>query len=193
MVPALFLMVCTQAFYAIDFFAPMSPSCLEHYYHKATNTTPGCMTWWGKVRYVPNVDSDFYSPFPTTFGRKLLELFIYPSPQQAWFCIYLFVYSQVMAFNFSNWHSKNGEDGSSQTMCCGKTNLSILKKPFSMLAKAVCCMCVCFLPSSSPGEFSKAIRKVFLGAIKLPLVPGFCLSLIEIVLRWNFYRKVTRK
>ena len=186
MVPALFLMVCTQAFYAIDFFAPMSPSCLEHYYHKATNTTPGCMTWWGKVRYDPNVHSDFYSPFPTTFGRKLLELFIYPSPQQAWFCIYLFVYSQVMAFNFSNWHSKNGEDGSSQTMCCGKTNLSILKKPFSMLAKAVCCMCVCFLPSSSPGEFSKAIRKVFLGAIKLPLVPGFCLSLIEIVLRWYF-------
>ena len=91
-----------------------------------------------------------------------------------------------MAFNFSNWHSKNGENGSSQTMCCGKTNFSILKKPFSILAKALCCMCVCFLPSASPGEFSKAIRKIFLGSMKLPLVPGFCLSLIEIVLRWNF-------
>ena len=179
-------MVYTQVFYVIDFFAPMSPPCLEHYHHKATNTTPGCLTWWGQVRYVPNVHSDFYSPFPTTFGRKLLGLFIYPSPQQAWFCIYLFVYSQVMAFNFSNWHSKNGENGSSQTMCCGKTNFSILKKPFSILAKALCCMCVCFLPSASPGEFSKASRKIFLGSMKLPLVPGFCLSLIEIVLRWNF-------
>ena len=171
-------MVCTQSFYAIDFFAPMSPSCLEHYNHKATNVTPGCLTWWGQVISM--------SPFPTTFGWKLLGLFIYPSPQQAWFCIYLFVYSQVMAFNFSNWHSKHGNNGSDHTMCCGKTNCSILERPFSILAKVLCCMCVCFLPSSTPGEFSNAIRKVFLGSMKLVLVPGSFLALVELLLRWNF-------
>ena len=180
LVPALFLMVCTNPFYAVQFFAPMSSSCLEHYYHNATNKTADCLTWGGQVK------SDSF--FPTSFGRKLLGRFLHPDDfnySQAWFCVYLFVYSQIMAFNFSNWHSKNGVDGFNSPMCCGKTNLDILKKPFSRLAKSLCCMCVFFLPSSNPGEFSKAIQTMFLGSFKLMLVPGAFLAFIEILLRWT--------
>ena len=137
-------MVCTQAFYAIQYFAPMSPDCLAHYNHNATNSTPACLTWWGAVRNS--------SDFSTSFEWTLISQYIYPSPNQAWFCIYLFVYSQILAFSFTNWHSKHGDAGAEHPTCCGNDNCTLLKKPFSLVARLVCCMNICFMSSTNPGE-----------------------------------------
>ena len=159
----------------------MNSGCLAHYNHNATNTTPSCLTWWGSVSNS--------SDFSTTFGWKLVSLYFYPSPQQAWFCIYLFVYSQIMAFNFSNWHPKHGDDGPDHPTCCGKEYggiCGILKKPFSIMARVLCCMCICFLPARNPGEFTKTITKLLMGPIKLACVPSLILALVELLLRWHF-------
>ena len=130
LVPTLFIMVFTQAAFSLVYFAPMDSTCLAHYHHNATKWTPSCLTWWGTVG---NTNESSWS-------RKLVELYVYPSPQQGWFCLYLFVYSHLLAFNFSNWHSKHGDNGLANPTCCGEDNCSILRKPFSLAARLLCCM-----------------------------------------------------
>ena len=171
-------MAFTQAFYAFQFYAPMSSDCLAHYNHNATNTTSPCLSWWGSVSNS--------SQFATSFEWTLLGQYIYPSPSQAWFCIYLFVYSQIMAFSFSNWHTKHGDDGPDQPMCCGNSDCGLLKKPFSLAAKVLCCMCICFMPSTNPIQFTTTTKKILMSPLRLFFIPGAYLSLVELSLRWNF-------
>ena len=118
LVPALFLMCFTGAIFSMSYFSPMSSkyymftqyiNCLSHYHHNATNSTPDCLTWWGEINNSSN--------FPTSFVQKLVEMYRLPSPSQAWFCLYLFLYSQILAFNFCNWHFKQGNDGPEQPTC----------------------------------------------------------------------------
>ena len=174
-------MAVTQAFYAFRFYAPLSQDCLSHYYNNATNNTSPCLAWWGAIR-----NSENSSYFPTSFELTLLEHYYYPSPQQAWFCIYLYVYSQLMAFSFSNWHTKYGDDGPEQPMCCGNSDCSLLRKPFSLAAKLLCCMWICFMPTSNPGEFTATTKKLLMSPMRLFVIPGGYLSLVELSLRWNF-------
>ena len=176
LVPTLFLMVCTQGMYSLMYFAPMDPACLAHYNNNATNSTPSCLTWWGSVG----------NGNQTSFASKLIGWFTYPSPQQAWFCLYLFVYSQLYAFNFSNWHPKYGDNGPENPTCCGQDNCSILRKPFSLAARLLCCMNVCFQRATNTMEFSNAIKKLLMGSVKLACLPGGLLALIELLLRWAF-------
>ena len=178
LVPTLFLMYFTQAIFSLSYFAPMNSACLSHYHHNTTNSTPDCLTWWGEIKNSSN--------FPTSFVQKLVEMYRFPSPSQAWFCLYLFLYSQILAFNFYNWHSKHGDEGSEQPTCCGQQNCSILKKPFSLFARILCCMNVCFIPSTNPGEFNKAIQKLLMGPIKLMLIPSILIALIELLFRGVF-------
>ena len=162
LVPTLFVMGFTQAAYSLMYFVPMDSTCLAHYYHKAANSTPSCLTWWGSV-------GDISQP---SYGRKLIELWIYPSPHQAWFCLYLFVYSQLLAFNFSNWHSKYGDNGPENPTCCGQDNCNIFQKPFSLAARLLCCMNVCFMRSTNPAEFLSVTKQLLMGSIKLACLPG---------------------
>ena len=174
-------MAVTQASYAFRFYAPLSPDCLTNYNHNATNETSYCLAWWGSIRNG--------SYFATSFEMTLLEHYFYPSPQQAWFCIYLYVYSQLLAFSFSNWHTKHGDDGPDQPTCCGRSNggcLSLLKKPFSLVTQILCCMCICFMPSSNPRQFTDAIKKLLLGSIRILAIPGTYLTVVELSLRWTF-------
>ena len=101
--PTVFLMHFTQAIFSLSYFAPMNAACLSHYHHNATNSTPDCLTWGGKIKNSSN--------FPTSYVQKLIEIYRHPSPSQAWFCLYLFLYSQIFAFHFCKWHSKHGDDG----------------------------------------------------------------------------------
>lgn len=171
----------TQAFYAFRFYVPLSPECLAHYNHNATNTTAPCLAWWGSISNTTN--------FPTSFEWTLLEKYFYPSPQQAWFCIYLFVYSQLLAFSFANWHTKHGDDGPEQPTCCGRTYgglCGFLKKPFSLISQVLCCMCICFMPSSNPRQFTDTTKKLLMGPIRLFAIPGTYLTVVELSLRWTF-------
>ena len=172
-------MAFTQAVFALAYFAPMDSVCLAHYHHNVTNSTPACLTWWGTVTNA--TDFSTYTHYPSLFS-----LYTYPSPQQAWFCIYLFVYSQLLAFSFYNWHSKHGDSGPENPMCCGKEDCNLLKKPFSLAARLLCCMNICCLPATNSGEFYTSTKKLLMGPIKLACIPGFFLSLVELLLRWNF-------
>ena len=153
------------------YFAPMSSACLSHYHHNATKSTPKCLTWEGRDN------------FPTSFIQKLVGIYRLPLPAQAWFCLYLFLYSKILAFNFNKWHSKHGDEGPEQATFCGQQNSSVLKKPFSNFARILCCMNVCFIPSTNHGEFNKSIQKLLMGPIKLMLIPSILIALIELRFR----------
>ena len=173
-------MACAQAIYSIAYFAPLDAACLQHYHNNATNTTPPCLSHWSDMGMIGTANK-------TSYIAYLVKPFVYPSPQQAWFCVYLFVYSQILAFSFSNWHPRFGANGPEAPSCCGSETCLVSKKPFSLFSKVICCMGVCcFLPATNSSEFLQANQRILMSPLKLALVPSICLTLIELSLRWAF-------
>ena len=107
-----------------------------------------------------------------SFWRTFIGIYMTPVFNQAWFCIYLFCYSQLLTFSFWNWHTNQGDDGPEQPSCCGNDIFGLLKKPFSVLTKILCCMCICLMPVTSPKQFISTIEKLLMHPIRLFLVPG---------------------
>ena len=122
LVPTLFIMVVTQGFYAFLYFAPKNNNCLAFNDSNATHGMTSCSLQNG---------SDIHNGTGDSFERTLLNKYLRPRSHQAWFCIYLFVYSQLMASFFSNWHTKHKEASSQDPTCCGKNCFEPMKKRFS--------------------------------------------------------------
>jgi hypothetical protein len=175
LVPALFLACCTKVVFLVSYFAPTKFDCAESYAENKTNSTGSCLQFLHKA-----------TGLNTPYVWKFVARGITPVFAQAWFNLYLFLYSQLLAFNFSNWHSKHGDDGPAQPTCCGKETCNLLLKPFSLFARLLCCMNICCLASTSPGEFTAAIKKLLMGPIKLSCIPGFLLAVINLLLTYTF-------
>ena len=179
LVPALFLACCTKVVFLVSYFAPTKFECMESHVENKTNSTGFCLqfvsTAWEKG-----------TGLTTPYVWNLVVFFISPFSHQAWFNLYLFLYAQILAFNFSNWHAKHGDDGPTKPTCCGKENCNLLTKPFSLFARVLCCMNICFMSSTNPGEFTSATKKLLMGPIKLACVPSIYLVLVELSLRWIF-------
>ena len=175
LVPAIFLSICNPVFFAMTYFAPLNSACTEYFYQNATRNTPQCLTWWGTLHHGPDR--------PTSFMDMLI--FYYRSIghygfAQAWFCIYLFAYSQVLAFNFDKWHSKHDDIVSEQVSCCGRQS-----NPFSKKIRIFYSWEIRGLTATTPKCFAKAIDRLLMDPIKLTCKPAVVISLIEITLR-NF-------
>ena len=152
---------------------------MESHVENKTNSTGFCLqfvsTAWEKG-----------TGLTTPYVWNLVVFFISPFSHQAWFNLYLFLYAQILAFNFSNWHAKHGDDGPTKPTCCGKENCNLLTKPFSLFARLLCCMNICCLASTSPGEFTEAIKTLLMGPIKLACIPGILLAVINLLLSYTF-------
>ena len=112
LVPSIFLSICNPVFFAMTYFAPLNSACTEYFYQNATNKTPPCLTLWGILQHLPEKPFIPFTDRRTSFMDMLI--FYYRNIgslgfAQAWFCIYLFAYSQILAFHFNKWHSKHGD------------------------------------------------------------------------------------
>ena len=170
-------MTCTRGFYAMQFFAPMNSDCLAHYHKYANNATDKCLTWWGSV----SISNDF----ATSFGWRLLETYLNPSPHQAWFCIYLFVYSQLMASMFSNYCDILKGSGyetayGSKNREYNLTKKILIKIPFSS---------IWVMPVMNSKKFFDTTKNLIMDPIRLLVIPGMFLFLCEFLLRWKFPSK----
>ena len=179
-VPTLFVFICALPF-AIEYFAPMNSACLQHFYGNATNSTPPCRTWLGIFERMKNLPEPLtnHSSLPISFLDLVIQRYRFPFPAQAWFCMYLFIYSKIFAFSFNNWHSKHGDEGPDQVTCCRRQ-----MKPFSLTTRIFCCLTNCGISAMSPKEFSQSINGLLMHPVKLACIPAILISITEIALRY---------
>ena len=168
----------------MTYFAPLNSACTEYFYQNATNKTPPCLTLWGTLQHLPDNPFTLFTDRRTSFMDMLI--FYYRNIgslgfAQAMFCIYLFAYSQILAFHFNKWHSKQGYDTvSEQIRCCGHP-----LKYFPWIIRMLHCRKICGLTATTPEGFSKVIVRWLMDPIKLACKPALLISLTEITLR-NF-------
>ena len=179
-VPSLLVMVCALPF-AIAYFAPMNSACLQRFYGNATNSTPPCRSWPGLDELLEKLPEPIrdHITMPTSFLDMVIQGYRFPNPWQAWFCIYLYLYSKIFAFSFNNWHSKHGDDGPEQASCCRRQ-----MKPFSFTTRIFCCLSICGLPATTPQEFSQSINRLLMHPIKLACIPAILISVTEFAFRY---------
>ena len=181
LVPSILLSICNPVFFAMTYFAPLNSACTEYFYQNATNNTPPCLTWCGTLQHLPDNPFTSFTDRPTSFMDMLIFYYRtigYLGFAQAWFCIYLFAYSQVLAFHFNKWNSKHDDTVPEQIRCCGHQ-----LKSFPWKIRMLCCWKIFGLTATTSEGFSKEMVRLLMDPIKLACKPALLISLTEITLR----------
>jgi hypothetical protein len=171
LVPTLFVSVVTQIPLSLDYFAPLNPAC-QHYYN-GTNSTDNCNLF---KRFTKN--DTFLDHLRGFYNTDLI------SAHQAWFLLYLFIYSQIFTHPFRAWHPNHNTADEYYLSCCGYNTCCCSKKPFNCLTRCFCCLRFLWKTSTTPQEFVAAVEWFLGGAFKLCILPSILIGLLEII---NFF------
>ena len=116
----------------------------------------------------------------------------YKSPQvhQAWFLLYLFIFTQVFTFWFRTFHPAHNTAETTTLSFCGSTACCCTVKPFSGLTQYFCCLNFLLKPALTPDEFVSAVKWYLGGPIRLALIPGIVIGVVETghLLHGGFFR-----
>merc|ERR1719187_1808371 len=125
--------------------------------------------------------------FPTYLSS--LQRWFYASfmSHQAWTLIYIFIFSQMFTYWFRVFHPNHNKPGDSDLSYCGSTRCCCSKKPFNRLTKVFCCLNFGFKPASTPEEFVSAVRWFLGGPIRLAILPGLLIGIVEMIEEGFFY------
>ena len=168
----------TKGLFAFQFLAPMDSDCWELYHKNKAVTTKRCLSWWGSV-----FNSNHYVG---SFGLRVLEDLLRPHPHQAWFCIYLFVYSQIMAKSFSDFQKSLSYEEVEEGICIGNDGPSQTNKISIEFDKISSLSAISNITSLNFRKFLDTKKSLIVGALGFSIIPGIFLALIELLLRWKF-------
>ena len=168
----------TKGLYAFQFLAPMDSDCWELYHNNKAATTKICLSWWGSASNLNH--------YVGSFGLRVLETLLRPHPHQAWFCIYLFVYSQIMAKSFSDFQKSPSDEEVEKSICIGNDGPSQAKK-ISIEYDAINYFSVkSNITSLNFRKFLHVTKSLLVGPLGFSIIPGIFLASIELLLRWKF-------
>ena len=102
-----------------------------------------------------------------------------PHFQQSWFLLYLFLYAQVFTFWIRTFHPAHNTAETTTLSFCGFTSCCCTVKPFSCLTRYFCCLNFILKPALTPGEFVFAVKWYLGGPIRLALIPGIVIGVVE--------------
>lgn len=172
-VPTLFLMTVTILFHGFEYLAPFPPGCFD----SSTNASNSSNA---SIPYCPIYPS-VTRGFNLTLVEYMLALYTVPFPYQAWLCLYLFVYAQILGAIFCKWHPKRKQDGAK--WCCCITDADPQKSCQRRLKNLLRGYHLFGRRASTPIELVAATSWWLLGPIKLAILPGLALGVVDMALR----------
>ena len=112
-----------------------------------------------------------------------LHKFLYHTlrTNQAWYLVYVFVYSQMWTYWFCAFHPNHNKPGESDLSYCGSARCCFSKKPFNRLIKVFCCLNFGFKSASTPEEYVSAVKWFLGGPIRLAILPGLLIGIVEAI------------
>ena len=156
----------------------MDSDCSELYHNSTALTTKRCLSWWGSLS-----NSNHYVG---SFGLCVLETLLRPHPHQAWFCIYLFVYSQIMAKSFSDFPKSLSDAEVEKSICIGNDSPSQTNK-ISIEYESMNSFSVkSNITSLNFRKYLDVTKSLIVGAFGLSIIPSIFLAFTELLLRWKF-------
>jgi len=109
--PSLFLMLAQIPLMISIGFSPVSPACQLYFEgKKTTNSTGECLMIFNPKLFSGELDGEEKMKWLKSVNTKNgypYDIQI-PNPSTAWFCIYLFAYTQILAGLFASFHPKHG-------------------------------------------------------------------------------------
>merc|ERR1719402_1669437 len=125
---------------------------------------------------------------------ELLQKYHYTTfkSNQAWTLIYIFIFSQMLTNWFCAFHPNHNKLGDSNLSYCGSTRCCCTKKPFNRLTKVFCCLNFGFKPASTPEEFVSAVKWFLGGPIRLAILPGLLIGIVDMIEAGFIYSSLPR-
>jgi len=171
------LVMCFLSFFnGFTYFAPLDPVCQakfedpELYYNKTTlnfTATKKCNLLYEIVKDDP------------PFISLIVQTFLYGVPRDIFL---LFIFSQCFAFWFSVFHPNQNKQGVPAVPYCGSTTCCCSRKPPYCVARFFCCFHFFCKSASSPAEFVSAVTWYLGGSLRVIVVPGLALFLMDCIM-----------
>ena len=114
-----------------------------------------------------------------SYWEYAIGFYRFPYFHQSWFLLYLFIFAQVFTFWFRTFHPAHNTAETTTLSFCGSTACCCTVKPFSRITRYICCLNFLFKPALTPEEFVSAVKWYLGGPIRLALIPGIVIGVVE--------------
>jgi len=158
-------------------FAPLDHSCTLEYEANARlyasyspyNETNRCQL---HLKIFQN-----HTPFLSTLVQSTWDTLAYNNMH----LLCIFLWAQMFAFWFCAVHPNINRQGEPSITYCGTSSCCCSRKPFSRPTKFFCCFNFFCKPAASPSELINSLNWYLNGPVRLMLVPGLIIYLIDIL------------